>query len=33
MMLTIGLSYIASIILRYIHSTPSFITAFITKEC
>jgi hypothetical protein len=33
MMLAIGLSYIASIMLKYIHSISSFIRAFIMKWC
>jgi hypothetical protein len=33
MMLAIGLLYIASIMLRYIHSIPSSIRTFIKKEC
>jgi hypothetical protein len=33
MMLTIGLSYIAFIMLRYIPSIPSFLSAFIIKWC
>jgi hypothetical protein len=33
MMLAIGLSYIAFIIMRYIHSIPNFLEAFIMKWC
>jgi hypothetical protein len=33
MMFTMGLSYTAYITLRYILSIPSFIRAFIMKEC
>jgi hypothetical protein len=33
MMLALRLSYIAFIILRNIHSIPSFFRAFILKEC
>jgi hypothetical protein len=33
MMLTIGLSYIPFIMLRYIPSNPSFLRAFIMKLC
>jgi hypothetical protein len=33
MMLALGLSYIAFIMLRYIPSIPSFISAFIMKWC
>jgi hypothetical protein len=32
-MLTIGLSYVAFTMLRYIHSIPSFLRAFIMKWC
>jgi hypothetical protein len=33
MMLAVGLSYIAFIMLRYIHSIPSFLRASIMKWC
>jgi hypothetical protein len=33
MMLTIGLSYMAFIMLRYIPSIPGFLGAFIMKWC
>jgi hypothetical protein len=33
MALAIGLSYVAFIMLRYILSSPSFIRAFLMKEC
>jgi hypothetical protein len=33
MMLAVGLSYIAFIMLRYIPSIPSFLRAFIMKLC